>query len=460
MMQMSLIRSAVATAIAVMALSATFVVPAAGQSSPRSLLETPPVDQPPAIARPAPARIPRTDQLVDYGIYRLKGADASLPQDDLTPLRQILEGAQVVGLGESIHTSGGYYKMKHRLFRYLVEEMGFRAFAMETPWPQAEITAQYVDTCQGTVEEAMWRIFGVWGSTETGELLTYMCSWNRTHPDDKITFFGFDVQQPHRDGPALIAFLLEHGVPATDPRVQGVFRCDGVVAYADLISDADNDVCLGALNQIDALLAELDPSEELQRERANLEWLKIRSIGLRSWQVSTYYYYRDQFVTSTNVRDAAMAQVFLRSRTLRVGAAKTAIWAANSHISKGVWWTNHERMGEWLTRALGGRYAAVGLVSAHPSIDWIGVGCGERLAYDYSIERFLEQLDEPYLLVDLDFNGTNRTFAPFLDANEPIMIGAWAHVPRRDFDALVYLHTSPPMTPIWWPPCIPQDPVD
>ena len=55
------------------------------------------------------------------GIYRLHGSTPGLPQDDLEPLRQIIGNARIVSLGESVHTSGGYYEMKHRAFRFLVE---------------------------------------------------------------------------------------------------------------------------------------------------------------------------------------------------------------------------------------------------------------------------------------------------------------------------------------------------
>lgn len=60
---------------------------------------------------------------IQPGIYRLHGIDPDLPQNDLEPLRQILGKASIVGLGESVHTSGGYYEMKHRVFRFLAEKM-------------------------------------------------------------------------------------------------------------------------------------------------------------------------------------------------------------------------------------------------------------------------------------------------------------------------------------------------
>ncbi|HSF42349.1 MAG TPA: erythromycin esterase family protein, partial [Thermoanaerobaculia bacterium] len=80
---------------------------------------------------------------VQPGVWRLPhGNDPTLPLDDLEPLRSLIGKATVVGLGETIHTSGGYYRMKHRAFRFLVEKMGFRVFAFESPWENAEKVAR------------------------------------------------------------------------------------------------------------------------------------------------------------------------------------------------------------------------------------------------------------------------------------------------------------------------------
>lgn len=439
------------------------VPPAAAQPSPspHARLMLPPRDGLPSggsHTTSAPNHLPRGEQLVDRGIYRLDGLDAGLPHTDLAPLRQVLEGAQVVGLGETIHTSGGYYAMKHRLFRFLVEEMGFRAFAMETPWPYAQTTAQYVATCQGSVNTAMRGIFAVWRSTETAALLNYMCSWNQTHPDDPITFFGFDVQQPEMDGPALIAFLQGLGLAEDDPRITGLQRCDGVVefAYPNQIADADNQACLAALDAVDALLAELDPSDAVQRERADVEWAKIRSIGVRSWQGSEYYINTD-FPRAFTFRDRGMATVLQRIRQLQVGSQKTAVWAHNFHIGEGGFLLEefgYTVMGDWLSRDLGHRYASVALAAAQVGVEWPWISlCGLFDAEPDSAEGLLQQLGESYLLVDLDFHGTNPAHPPFLDPDEPILIGFDWYIPRDHFDALIYLETSPPMTPVFWIPC-------
>jgi erythromycin esterase len=434
--------------------------PAMAQPSPHARLMLPPgTVLPPggaAQTTTAPLRLQSGEQLVDRGIYRLDGLAADLPHTDLAPLRQILEGAQVVGLGETIHTSGGYYAMKHRLFRFLVEEMGFRAFAMETPWPYAEVTAQYVATCQGSVNAAMGWIFSVFASEETGALLTYMCTWNQAHPNDPITFFGFDTQQPEMDGPALIAFLQGVGLEDDDPRIVGLRRCDGVVTFEFPVSDENNEACLAALDAVDALLTELDPSDAVQHERAEVEWAKIRSIGLRAWQGEEYYFDRD-FPRAYTSRDRGMASVLQRIRKLKVGSQKTAVWAHNSHIGKGGYQFEERGftvMGDWLSREMGHRYASVALAAAQVGVEWPWVfRCGMFDAAPDSAEKLLQQLGEPYLLVDLDFHGTNPAHPPFLDPDEPILIGSNLYIPRDHHDALIYLDVSPPMTPVFWRPC-------
>src|SRR4028119_1350745 len=52
------------------------------------------------------------------GVWRLSGSDPALPMDDLKPLGKLIGNADVVALGESIHTSGGLYEVRHRTLRH------------------------------------------------------------------------------------------------------------------------------------------------------------------------------------------------------------------------------------------------------------------------------------------------------------------------------------------------------
>ena len=182
---------------------------------------------------------------VGPGLWRLHGVDPTLSStEDLAPLRRMIGKATVVGLGEAWHTSGGFYKMKHRIFRDLVQNMGFRAFGIESHWVSGEKTNQYVQTCEGSPEAALDLHIPVWQSAELVDLIQWMCEWNQAHPNDRVHYFGFDMQGsnlgPNVDGSGLIAFLGRIGIPEEHSWVSGIraasFFCRGVRSTASFHS--------------------------------------------------------------------------------------------------------------------------------------------------------------------------------------------------------------------------------
>jgi erythromycin esterase len=64
---------------------------------------------------------------------------AGLP-DDLEWLDQAIGDARVVAIGESAHYNRGFYRLRHRLLRYLVERHGFSAYAMESGFTEGWLT--------------------------------------------------------------------------------------------------------------------------------------------------------------------------------------------------------------------------------------------------------------------------------------------------------------------------------
>jgi erythromycin esterase-like protein len=228
------------------------------------------------------------------GVFRLEGITPGLRTSDLEPLRQWIGKANLVGLGESNHTSGGYYTAKHRVFRFLVERLGFRALAIQSSWAAADSVSGYVTNCQGSAEEALRGLDPVWQSAEVRDLVEWMCQWNRTHrkPKDRLAFFGFDIQQPEADGPALMEFLGRIGVADGDPLLAGVLRCNGVAgprAPAGGVAEADNAVCLDALAAIDAKFTREARTIIKRTSKKDFDWAKVRLAGLRGWQGYSFF---------------------------------------------------------------------------------------------------------------------------------------------------------------------------
>lgn len=382
------------------------------------------------------------------GIWRLDGYDPALPAGDLEPLRGIVGKATTVGLGESVHTSGGFYEMKDRTIRYLVQRLGFRAVAIESPWIDADRVAAYVQTCEGTPEDALKGLFGVWQSAEVRDLVQWMCEWNRSHrkPQDKLSFFGFDIQQPQNDRPALTAFLVRTDVPADSPWITALAACSGQGVIDT--SDASYAQCTQGLQQIDAYFQQNADTIVQQTSQKDFEIAKLNLTGLRAWEDESYYYTRNN-VLSLNARDQAMAYAFGVLRGLRVPKAKTVVWAHNFHLSKGKI-SGAQPMGSYLAQSLGTSYANLALVAHEVDIDWLRIGCGAAdPPLPDSVEELLHALGEPTLLVDLAFPGTQDPYIP------PGRRGLGYYVvdPPQLYNGVLYLDVSPKMTPLAWPSC-------
>ena len=116
--------------------------------------------------------------------------------EDLMPLKELIGDARVVALGEATHGTHEFAEMKHRMLRFLVEEMGFSTFAIEASWAETNLLNEYVRTGQGDPAKLLNQYFGWTGNTK--EVLD-MVLWMRAHnenPDDAplVSFYGFDTQ--------------------------------------------------------------------------------------------------------------------------------------------------------------------------------------------------------------------------------------------------------------------------
>lgn len=391
------------------------------------------------------------------GVWRLSGSDPALPMDDLKPLGKLIGNAEVVALGESIHTSGGFYQMKHRLFRYLVEEKGFRVFAFENPWIRADAANQYVQTCQGTPENAVGLLSLYWQGTEVRDLLQWMCEWNLTHPKekDRVHFMGFDIQsQTLQNMSALIRFLVRIGVPTTDPLAVGLRRCDGVAQrFYPVVQypEARYRECEAALDATEALFALNEPSIVEQTSAEDLAWARLHLVGQQAWQEQIYLYSRNNPQRWYEVRDAGMAYAFQAIRELRFPGEKVAIWAHNHHIARHSteYYGGYTIMGTLLEEQLGEDYVPIALTSHEAWVDFSFIYCGpDDPAGENAVERRLHDLGEGYLLVDLDIPPGH---APFLAPGEVVELSHSPMVPNRHFDGIVYLDVSPRMTPLFLP---------
>jgi erythromycin esterase len=115
---------------------------------------------------------------------------------DLKPLCKIIGNARIVMLGEGQHFAAEPLEFRNRLFRYLVEDLGFNAIALESGVTEGRLVHDYVLGSPGEIHAVLSQ-----GLSWTFDLLPQnkeLISWMRGYNADpkhlhKLEFFGYDV---------------------------------------------------------------------------------------------------------------------------------------------------------------------------------------------------------------------------------------------------------------------------
>lgn len=388
----------------------------------------------------------------DYrGVWSLAGDDPDLGSTaDLEPLRWLIGDAVVAGFGESYHTSGGFYRMKHRIFRFLVEELGFRAFAMETGWEGAHLAAAYVQTGSGTVEDAIRPHINVWHGHEYADLVQWMAEWNSTHPnpEDKLTFFGFDIQEPVENAAGLVSYLEGVGIPRSDSRSAGISSCEGVEQshpFGQVPPDRHN-TCIQSLTAIEQHLTANKADLVSRTSDQDYTFALLRTVSLRAWEDQVFTIAHDR-PAGYSARDAGMAYAFQVMRGLYAPNAKTMVWAANSHVARAPLVTGEVPMGSHLRDAFGERYANFALNAFVTEIDYGTCGPVQRQpdSLEDALLRILTAQNAQFMLVDTRDGSSlaHRVYATGIDQLRP----------HLEYDGIIYMERSPKFQPLFRAPC-------
>ena len=103
---------------------------------------------------------------------------------------------RVVAVGEGFHGTAEGLSFRNRLFRYLVENLGFRVIAIESGITEGRVVHDYVTGTSGDIGTVMQQgiSMGFDRFPQNEELVTWMREWNADpRHQQKLEFFGFDV---------------------------------------------------------------------------------------------------------------------------------------------------------------------------------------------------------------------------------------------------------------------------
>jgi erythromycin esterase-like protein len=172
-------------AMLTLALAAALFPAALASPEPPPLAPAPPQPAPEAVV----SWMKRSAQAFDT-------CDARDDQRDLAFLKPLVGRAHIVALGEGTHGTSEFFRMKHRIIRYLASEMGFTVFTIEANMPEAYRVNDYVLTGRGDPRALLDGMYlWTWNTHELLDMIEWMRAFNASGRGH-IQFTGFDMQTP------------------------------------------------------------------------------------------------------------------------------------------------------------------------------------------------------------------------------------------------------------------------
>lgn len=285
--------------------------------------------------------------------------------DELRMFKSLVDTARIIALGESTHGTSEFFRLKHRMLEYSVKELGVRIFAIEDHQLVVRRVNDYILGGSGTARSSMYGMLGVWQTEEVRNLIEWLRNYNNAHPEDKVEFVGFDMQNHSLPIDSLTAFIAKQS-PNLSQSVHELLddlRQNGMNSYA--VSDSVKLAWFTNSKSVLDLVA-----------KHSATWLSTA----QNKQDSLAIYWGIQYVTlikqfaenaykghASLYRDIAMAENVSWIMNVYKPGSKMLIWAHDAHISRG----EHpdstaniyfgKSMGAQLSKKYGAAYKSFGL---------------------------------------------------------------------------------------------------
>lgn len=263
------------------------------------------------------------------------------------PLYTAIADAQIVLLGEATHGTHEFYTTRAELSKYLIQEKGFNAIAVEADWPDAYALHLYIHNQTYTRAHDAFALFDhfptwMWANVTMVDFIEWLKSYNQTQEVQKqIGFHGLDLYSLYRSIDVIVQELKKID-PAAAHEAQQYYSCfeqyrHDPQAYGYAVLSGKIESCK------DAVMAQF---KKMQDEAwSYLATNKISADEALNLEQNAFViknaeeYYRQLFfneVSNWNLRDSHMFHTLgtlIQHYQLRgIKHPKIIVWAHNSHI--------------------------------------------------------------------------------------------------------------------------------
>jgi erythromycin esterase len=317
--------------------------------------------------------------------YHLLSFNPTENTTDFLQIDSIFKNKRLIGLGECTHGTSEFTSMRHRIFKYLVENHGFNTIFIEADYGATIRLNAYINGENDTLDNALNEIlYFAWRTEEMKTLVEWMREYNQNSPI-KIQFIGCDMQSISDDRLVFERYFKQY---KKEELPEFIYN------------------------------KEFQFENKESRDRARYEWNAFYSKNLSNNvgnvfldnSISQFLNYSYQKGTIYNYRDSCMATNILTY--MKIFPESKAIFIAhNSHISRTIFeYENYypmKRAGYFLNENLGKDYLVIAQTTNTGSFHAFTYSkkqlyysvCDFKPAKKNTVERFCQEQKVPIQLV-------------------------------------------------------------
>lgn len=282
---------------------------------------------------------------------------------DYDPLLESIGNARFVLIGEASHGTHEFYQYRADITKWLIQEKGFIAVAVEADFPNADRVDRFVRgisndaTATGALGDFQDFPLWMWRNTDVLNFVTWLRQHNDTLPNygAKVGFYGMDLYSMYASMEAVLNYL-EQVDPDAAQQARYRYSCFdhagedsqsyGYAATFGLTSPCEEE----AVHQLMELQRRRGEYAQRDGRIAEDEFFDAEQNARLVKNAESYY--RAMFQKhedSWNVRDRHMAETLehLAAHLERQGKLpKIVVWAHNSHLGDARA-TDMKKAGEW-----------------------------------------------------------------------------------------------------------------
>ena len=199
---------------------------------------------------------------------------------------KIDDQVEIIGLGEATHGNKEFQELKLTLLKKLVKDENVRAFALECDFSEGMEIDSYVKSGKFQKNPSKIFSFPIYHTNQMNDLINWIKKYNQNH-DQKISFYGFDMQNPENSVKLLKDFVKKENIDF-DIKSLDILEKDNIS-----IKDPKIKILEENLKKLDEKL------DENTKEKRLIENI-----------LSSFPYYKmvDDYVKSSEYRDKKMAE--------------------------------------------------------------------------------------------------------------------------------------------------------